>query len=294
MWMNFRRKTLWIILGGATCLFVFTLLNVLLQQEGSPSSASSPPQGNPSPIATASSGERPNRDLVQDPPVPSKQRELQEKQLLPPTPPPLDKAAVEIHQAMVVGLNAELRERTRGLYGVAFQQLGLPANLQEKVIDILTEQQQQLEQQAFEAAQSGKFPTPLSPEEMRRQQAQEDDQLHSVLGDAAFAQFNQYQTTIPDRILIDQMNQQGANLTDSQSAKLLQVLTESRQQIFGQSSATSNLSSIPPDQAVAAIQQKQALLQQTVSERVQSILTPDQGKTLQGAISQLNIVPQSR
>jgi hypothetical protein len=127
---------------------------------------------------------------------------------------------------------------------------------------------------------------------VRTQQAQQDVQLRSVLGEAGFAQFNQYQTTIPDRILIDQMNQQGANLTDNQSAKLLQVLTESRQQIFGQSSTMSNLSSIPPDQAVAVIQQKQALLEQTVGERVQSILTPDQEKTLQGAISQLNILPQ--
>jgi hypothetical protein len=289
-----RKFWFWILAGGITCLFVFTLRNILFRQEDGLSAASSPPQMNPSPIATASPGEWPNDDLVQIPAVPSKQRELQEKQLLPPTPPPLDKAAIEMHQTMVAGLNVELRERTRGLYGVAFQQLGLPANLQEKVIDILTQQQHQIEQQAFEAAQSGNFLTPLSPEEMRTQQAQQDDQLRSVLGEAGFAQFNQYQTTIPDRILIDQMNQQGANLSDSQSAKLLQVLTESRQQIFGQSSATSNLSSIPPDQAVAAIQQRQALLQQAVSERVQSILTPDQGKTLQGAISQLTIVPQGR
>ena len=110
---------------------------------------------------------------------------------------------------MVAGLHAELRERTRVLYGVAFQQLGLPANLQEKVIDILTQQQQQLEQQAFEAAQSGNFPAPPSPEEMRTQQAQQDNQLRSVLGDAGFAQFSQYQTTIPDRIIIDQMNRAG-------------------------------------------------------------------------------------
>jgi hypothetical protein len=76
--------------------------------------------------------------LVQIPVVPSKQRELQEKQLLPPTPPPLDKAAFEIHQTMVVGLNAELRKRTRGLYEVVFQELGLPENVQEKVLEILT------------------------------------------------------------------------------------------------------------------------------------------------------------
>jgi hypothetical protein len=292
--MNHRRNVLWIIVGGITCLFIFALLNTLFRQESSLSTVSSPRQVNPLPVATASPSERPKDSLVQIPAVPSKQRQLQEKKLLPPTFPPLDKAAIEIHQTMVAGLNAELRKRTRGLYGVAFQQLGLPANLQEKVIDILTQQQQQLEQQAFEAAQSGNFLAPILPEEMRRQQAQQDDELRSVLGDAGFAQFNQYQTTIPDRILIDQMNQQGANLSDNQSAKLLQVLTESRQQIFGQSSATSNLISIPPDQAVAAIQQKQALLQQTVSERVQSILTPDQGKTLQGAISRLDIVLQGR
>jgi hypothetical protein len=287
--LHCSRKGFWSIVIGITCLVALALLDTLCRQEGSRSVASSPPQLNPFPIATASPGERHNDDLVEIPAVPSKQRELREEQLLPPTPPPLDKAAIEIHRTMVAGLNAEIRERTRALYGVAFQQLGLPANLQEKVMDILTQQQQQLEQQAFEAAQSGRFLTSLSPEEMRTQQAQQDDQLRSLLGDAGFAQFNQYETTIPDRILIDQMNQQGANLSDSQSAKLLQVLTESRQQIFGQSGAMSNLSAIPPDQAVAAIQQQQALLQQTVSERVQSILTPDQGKTLQGAISQLNI-----
>jgi hypothetical protein len=46
---------------------------------------------------------------------------------------------------MVVGLNAKIREETRTLYSGAFEQLGLPANLQEKIIDILTKQQKQLE-----------------------------------------------------------------------------------------------------------------------------------------------------
>ena len=192
---------------------------------------------------------------------------------------------------MAANFNANLRERTRSLYGVAFQQLRLPTNLQERVIDILTQQQQQLEQQAFEAAQSGNVPAPPSPEEMRTRQAQQDNQLRSVLGDAGFAQFKQYQATIPDRIIINQMSEQGANLSEGQSEKLLQVLTESRQQIVGQSGATSNLNSMSPDQAMAVVQQRQALLQQTVSDRAKSILTPEQQKTLQGTISRLSIVP---
>jgi thiamine biosynthesis lipoprotein ApbE len=92
----------------------------------------------------------------------------------------------------------------------------------------------QLEQQAFEAAQSGTLPALPSPAAVRVQQAQQDQQLRSVLGDADFAQFNQYRATIPDRSMIDAMNQQGANLTESQSQQLLQILTEARQQIICQ------------------------------------------------------------
>ena len=166
---------------------------------------------------------------------------------------------------MVAGLNAKLREATKGLYAGAFQQLHLPADLQEKVIDILTQQEMQLEQQAFEAAQSGTFPALPSPAEVRAQQAQQDQQLRSVLGDAGFAQFNQYRATIPDRIMIDAMNQQGANLSESQSQQLLQVLTDARQQIIGQTGITQNLDSMSPDQAVTIMQQQQVLLQQAVS-----------------------------
>jgi hypothetical protein len=215
---------------------------------------------------------------------------------VPPTPNPLapiplDKAAVEIHQKMLPCFNADLRERTGKLYGVFFKQLGLSPDLQGKVIDILTQQQQQLEEQAFKAARSGSLPAPPPPEEVQAQLAQQDNQLRSALGEAGFAQFNQYRTTIPGRIIIDQMNQRGANLNDAQSQQLLQILVDARQQIQG---APSNLNSLPGDQALAVIQQQQTLLQQTVSDRVQSVLSPDQGKMLQEAISLPGILIEAR
>jgi len=66
-----------------------------------------------------------------------------------------------------------------------------------------------LEQQAFDAAQSGSIPEPPSPESIQAEQLQEDQQLRSALGDSAFAAFNQYRATIPDRIIVDALNQQG-------------------------------------------------------------------------------------
>ena len=49
--MGSRRKLLWIIIGGAACLFVFVLLDVQFRQEGSPSSGISVPNRQASPIA---------------------------------------------------------------------------------------------------------------------------------------------------------------------------------------------------------------------------------------------------
>jgi hypothetical protein len=190
-------------------------------------------------------------------------------------------------------IEREIREQTRKLYEGAFQQPGLPKDLQEKVLNILAQPQKELEQQAFDAAQSGSIPTPPSPEALQAQQVLQDQQLRSVLGDAGFAAFNQYRATIPDHIILDDMNQQGANLSESQSEQLLQILGQERQQV--QAGMQRNLSSMSPDQAMTAIQQQQVLLQQAVGDRVQNVLTPDQATTLQAVLSQqLRIGPKVR
>ena len=98
-------------------------------------------------FAIGSPDYRQSDDLVQIPAVPPKQRELQEKQLLPPTAPPLDKAAVE--NPPNDGCRSQYgnaRADESAVWG-SFPATRLAANLQEKVIDILT---QQLEQQASE------------------------------------------------------------------------------------------------------------------------------------------------
>jgi nicotinic acid mononucleotide adenylyltransferase len=258
-----------------------------LREQSTTRSVSSLPTISPSPLSTENDAANQQTDLVQNTVVPSKQLELEQTRSSPR--PPLDDAAVEIHRKMILGLNAKIRGETRTLYGAAFEQLGLTANQQEKVIDILTQQQKRLEQQAFEAARSGSLPTPPSLEAIREQQSQQDQELRSVLGDAAFAQFNEYRAAIPDRIVIGQMNQEGANLSESQSQQLLQILTQARQQIIGQSGITQNLASMLPEQAMTAIQQQEASLAQTVTDRTQNILTPDQTTLLQSVLSHRSV-----
>ena len=301
---DFRRKVLWIIIGGGICLFVFIFWTILPHQEGNAKPSSSASRFTPSPITrngsdghqdaglVQSPDDHQDAGLVQSPVVPSRQSEL-EKKPSSSLPSP-DQAAIEIHQNVAAGLNGEIRAATSRLYGVVFQQLGLPLAVQEKVTDILTQQQKQFEQQAFEAAQAGTIPAPPSPDEIRAQQAQHNQHLRSVLGDAGFAQFSQYQATIPDRLIVDAVNQQGGNLSESQSQQVLQVLTEARQQITGQPGITQNLGSMSPGDAIASMQKQQDLLQQTVSSRTQNLLTPGQATVLQDVLTQHSIVPRGR
>ena len=149
----------------------------------------------------------------------------------------------------------------------------------------------QIEQEVFEAAQSGTVPAPPSPAEGQAQRAQLNQQLGAVLGENAFAQFKQYCTTIPDRTAIDTLQQQDASLSACQSQQLLQILTDARQQIIVQDGMTRDWDSLSPNQAVAIMRQQQALFQQAVGNRVQNILTPDQAKTLETVLSQQRMSP---
>jgi len=290
--MHFRRNVRWIIGVGVTVVSLLVLLPFLPRHKANPS-----PIVSPSPVASDSPDNQKDARVTQSLATPSNEFALKQDQpseSSTPTLPLPDEKAVEIHQKMVVDLNAKIRQATKELYAEAFQQLHLTADIQEKVIDILTQEQRRLEQQVFDAARSGTLPALPSPSAVRAQQAQQNQQLRSLLGDAGFAQFDQYRLSIPDRSTIQDMNQQGANLTESQTQQLLQILTDARQQINGQARITQNFDSMSPDQVVNVMQQQQALLQQTVSNRVQNILTPDQATLLQKIIAQPTINPKVR
>lgn len=284
-----HKNIVWGIVIGITCLFVGVSLSSKFRHKGHSKSASSFAKASPSPSVTENTDSRQETALIEDPspsPVPG-------KGLASPSPA-VDQKFLEARQKMLPSLNSELREEAKGLYGAVFQQLHLSGDVQEKVIDILTQQEKRLEQQAFDAAKLGTVPTPPSAEELRTQQAQQDQQLRSVLGDAGLTEFNQYQSTIPDRMIVNAMNQQDANLSDDQTQQLLQILKEERNQIFGQASINQSLASMPPDQAMATIQQQELLLQQAVNNRIQNLLTPEQRTTLQGVFSQYSVHPQNQ
>jgi hypothetical protein len=280
--VRFWRIILGIIIGGAICVTVFVSFGLLPRHDDN-SKLTHPTQ---SPLLSATPLNQ-QASLAQNLPVsPSPLVEhKEEKTAIPPkVPSAVPQLDDSTRSKMLNGLNASMKNAMRAEYGSLFQRLRVSGDLQEKVIDILTQPDRELAEQALDAAQSGSVPAPPSPETVRARQLQQDQQLRSILGDAAFSDFNQYRETFPDRMVINQMNQEGANLSQSQSEQLLGVLRQTRQQIIAPAGTTQNLNSMPPDQAMAVIQQQEVLRQQAVSNQVQNVLTPEQARTLQAVL----------
>jgi hypothetical protein len=123
------------------------------------------------------------------------------------------------------------------------------------------------------------------------------DQMKSLLGDDGYAQFQEFQTSIPDRMLLDTMKSSFADnpLTDDQQQRLLQLMTSERKNAAaavdpntGQPAATTANTVGAMAQAV----QTQEQINQGVYQQAAAFLSPAQLDSL--ATSQSNILNMTK
>ena len=219
--------------------------------------------------------------------------ELPPSPTIPELPPSLSpEQALAMRRRALSSFDATVRSQTQGMYASFFQHRKLSPELQAKAVEILSELEREMAQQADEAAQTGTLPPPPSSQEMRSREVQRDQQLRSLLGDQGFAELTQYRASIPNRIIVDVMTQEGANLSETQSQQLLQILSEERRRVFGTPGVTRNLDNMPREQVQAIMEQDHTRLNQAVTNRVQSVLTPEQSGILQNVFSRFAAPPK--
>lgn len=113
-----------------------------------------------------------------------------------------------------------------------------------------------------------------------------NDQIKQYLGADNYTQFESYEKTIPDRMMLnsykDVQGQGAGALTPDQEQQLLQAMTEERSKFKfttdfnDQSKITGDLSSLFTDEKIAQFQTERAQLDQNYLQRAQSILSQDQ------------------
>ena len=133
----------------------------------------------------------------------------------------------EIQKLMAIQQKAALDSR----YAALFKNLDLsPAQL-EQFKNLLVERQTALTD-ALAAARAQDINPRTDPEEFQKlvndAQAEVDASIKSTLGDAAYAQYQQYQQTLPQRGVVNQLAQSlsytSTPLTNEQSEQLVQIL----------------------------------------------------------------------
>jgi hypothetical protein len=179
-------------------------------------------------------------------------------------------------------------------YGALFKSLNLTPQQLEQFKNLLVQKQQALMDAITAAREQGINPRtdPVAfNQAISDAQSSVDAQIQSALGDAGFAQYQQYVQTLPDRNTVNQLQQSlsytETPLTDDQASQLVQLLANTSQRsgngtagtgpggiggIFGGGTQTARVSDEAITQAsgILSAPQIQALQQLQLQQRTQA------------------------
>ncbi len=142
-------------------------------------------------------------------------------------------ASPEVQKLMAIQQKSALD----GRYASLFKQMQLnPADL-DKFKNLLVEKQSAV-MDVISATRAEGLTGPNSREQIQQlvqnAQAEVDTNIRSTLGEAAFAQYQNYEATVPERNVVSQLEQRlsysATPLTDAQSAQLVQILAQTAPQ----------------------------------------------------------------
>jgi hypothetical protein len=128
-------------------------------------------------------------------------------------------------------LQAQQRTGLDARFAPLFRNLALPAEKLEQFKNLLLERQSVMQDVMAAAREQGLDPR-ANPEELRkivaRANAESDDSLRALLGAEGFAQYQDYQQTLPQRSVVNQLQQSlsytDAPLTTAQADELVRIL----------------------------------------------------------------------
>ena len=175
------------------------------------------------------------------------------------------------------------------LYNPLVKQLGLTPDEAGKFKDLLVSNQMTATEQATSLMGSDSTNRAEAMASITQAQKDSDESMKQLLGDARYAQYKDYQSTVGERTVLNMFQQQNAGtanaLSDQQTDQLLGFMKEERQNVAtatGQPLPGSGDDQVANLQAMTSPEQMQKLLdsQATVNEKVydraREVLSPDQ------------------
>ncbi|HWA27299.1 MAG TPA: hypothetical protein VG734_16720 [Lacunisphaera sp.] len=134
-------------------------------------------------------------------------------------------------------LNLRSRGALDGRYAALFKQLNLPPDQLQKFQQLLLDKQSTMRDVITAMRSQGLMPGPDSRDQIRtlvqNANAEIDSQIQATLGSAAYAQYQTYEQTQPQRNTVDRVQQRlsysSQPLTDQQAASLVNIMAQEAQ-----------------------------------------------------------------
>ena len=174
-------------------------------------------------------------------------------------------------------------------YGPLIKQLGLTPDQADKFKELLMDRQMKAVDAASAVFAGGaRTNSAEALKAINADQAEFDEQVKALLGDSGYAQYKDYETTLSERVQLNQFKQQmsgdTAPLTDVQTDQLLAIMKDENDkmktatgQAFAQAGQNQTaLDAFMSDDQMQKLLDNQAAVSQHVIERAQAVLSPEQ------------------
>jgi hypothetical protein len=167
------------------------------------------------------------------------------------------------------------------IYGSLMKQLKLSPEEEEKFKDMLIAQQMENMSQAGAMFEGDATDRAKVAQELAAKRAEKDEEIKQLLGDEKFAEFQNYNQTLGERMMIEQFGR-SADISQQQSDQLMAIMQEEKKNVqmnFGAQPADPNQdwqAVLGSDEATARLFMQQEEVNNRTLERAAQILTPEQ------------------
>ncbi len=177
------------------------------------------------------------------------------------------------------------------MYGPLIRDLKLPPEQQQKLTDLLLDQQMQTLDRSQALMKDGNMDFKKMAADGAEVQKESDAAIQELLGPEKFAEFGEYKKTMAERMQLsefkEQMKETASPLLDEQTQQMLAVIKEERERhppVYDASSVAQaqDLESMFADGMMERQMAWQEELNRNVLARLSSILTPEQLKAYTG------------
>jgi hypothetical protein len=189
--------------------------------------------------------------------------------------------------AMKEMIRSQQKGMMKTMYGSLFKELNLPAEQQKKLTELLLDAQMSGVESAGDLFKGEDAARTNAVNTLAEKQKATQAQIKSLLGEEKYAQYEDYQKTLADRMVLNQFQQQSAGteteLRDEQMQRLIALIKEERARIppiidEDPGKTADNLQKVLNPELFDKQMNWQEDLNKRVLERAGGVLTPEQLK----------------